>query len=192
VRSVKSIKLPLKEDGSIDWESTSEKHTQAFIDAIKVDPNGILQTCREESGGVSSSSGDDTGPSDIADATVLAGANIVMAANALGVRYIGGRFYPVLKNLHPVVAIKACTVTMDEIKPVMPAAKRIIKRYVPTKYIGPEFQDIAIVGEHLLKLSAAKFKSCIELAMEIEKMKAGQANKPNGRVVIDAEPTKVS
>lgn len=189
-RSVKSIKLPLKEDGSIDWESTSEKHTQAFIDAIKTDPNGILENIREEAG--ASGSVADSEPSGIADATVLAATNAVMIVEALGVCTIGKRFAPVLSNLHPIVAIKACTVTLEEIAPVMPAAKRIIKRYTPAKYLGQEFQDIAIVGEHLLKLSAQKFKACVDLAMEIERMKASAApNKVNGRSVIDGDPTKV-
>lgn len=190
-RSVKSIKLPLKDDGSIDWESTSEKHTQAFIDAIKADPNGILQNIQEEAGqsGVGTA---DAEPSGIADATVLAAANALMVVEAVGVCGIGPKFAPVLKNLHPLVAIKACSVSLEDIKPVMPACKRIIKRYVPIEYLGAEYQDLAIVGEHLLKLSAEKFKACIDLAKEIENMKAGSANKPNGRVIIDAEPTKVS
>ena len=191
-RSVKSIKLPLKEDGSINWESTSEKHTQAFIDAIKADPNGILQNIQEEAG-QSSSGTPDAEPSGIADASVLAAVNAVMVVEAIGVCGIGPKFAPVLKNLHPLVAIKACSVSLEDIKPVMPACKRIIKRYVPSEYLGQEYQDLAIVGEHLLKLSSQKFKDCIDLAMKIEEMKNGSsAGKPNGRVIIDAETTKVS
>lgn len=166
------------EDGSIDWDSASEKHKQLFIDAIKTDPNGILQNIQEEAG-TKSAGGDE--PEGIADATVLTAANLVMTVEALGVTAIGPKFAPVLRNLHPVVAIKACSVTMEELKPIMPAAKRIIKRYVPTKYLGQEYQDLAIVGEHLLKMSGEKFKKCIELAMEIEKLKAAQANRPNGQ-----------
>lgn len=185
-RSAKSLKLPLKEDGSIDWENASEKHTQSFIDAIKADPNGILQNIREEAG----TSTPDDEPEGIADATVLAATNAVMVVEALGITAIGSRFAPVLKNLHPVVAIKACTVTMEEIQPVMPACKRIIKRYVPSNYLGQEYQDLAIVGEHLLKLSAAKFKACVELAMQIEQMKTGSTHKPNGRVTIIEGPAQ--
>lgn len=186
VRSVKAIKLPLKEDGSIDWESTSGKHTQAFIDAIKTDPNGILDNIKEEAG----SKTPDDEPSGIADATVLAAANAIMVVEALGVTTIGPKFAPVLSNLHPLVAIKACSITEEEIKPVMPACKRIIKRYVPIEYLGAEYQDIAIVAQHLMKLSAQKFKDCIDLAMEIEARRASpQRNKVNGHnVTIDATP----
>ncbi len=178
-RSAKSIKLPLMDDGSIDWDKASDKHKQAFIDAIKADANGILQNIQEEAGQQPTSSEDE--PEGIADATVLTAANLVMTVEALGVTALGPKFAPVLKNLHPVVAIKACSVTMEELKPVMPAAKRIIKRYVPTKYLGQEYQDIAIVGEHLLKMSTEKFKKCIELAIEIERMKTAGAARPNGQ-----------
>lgn len=183
----KSIKLVMNENGSIDWDSTSEKNTSAFIEAIKVDPNGILQNIKEEAGSPST----DEEPSGIADATVLTAANALMVVEAIGVSTIGTKFAPVLKNLHPVVAIKACTVSMEEIKPILPAAKRIINRYVPTKYLGAEYQDIAIVGEHLIKLSAQKFKACVDLAMEIERMKHSTAERPNGRanVTIDGQGT---
>lgn len=187
-RSVRNIKLPTNEDGSIDWEACPDKHKQAFIDAIKADPNGILQNIQEEAG----QQGSSPAPDGIADATVLAAVNAVMVVEAIGVTTIGPRFAPPLKNLHPVVAIKACSVSMEEIQPVMPECKRIIKRYIPSEYLGQEYQDIAIVAQHLMKLSAEKFKACVELAMEIERMKAGSANKPNGRVVIDAEPAKAA
>jgi hypothetical protein len=150
-----------------------------------VDPNGILNNIREEAGQTKSP---DDEPEGVADATVLAAANILMVGEGLGISWIGPKFAPVLSNLHPLVSIKACTVTLDEIKPVMPAAKRIIKRYVPLEYLGQEYQDLAIVGEHLLKLSAQKFKDCVDLAMHIEAVKHGQASKANGRAtVIDAE-----
>ena len=176
--SARSLKLNLKEDGSIDWESTSEKHTRSFIEAIKVDPNGILDNIKEEAG----TSLPDDEPDGIADATVLATVNAVMVVEALGVVTLGAKFAPVLKNLHPIVAIKACAVSADEIEPIMPACKRIIKRYVPLEYLGAEYQDLAIVGEHLIKLSAAKFKACIDLAVEIERItREGQIIPPNGR-----------
>lgn len=181
----KSIKLSLKDDGSIDWDSTSDKHTKAFIKAVEVDPNGILDNIKEQAG----TSKPDDEPSGIADASVLTAANLVMSVEAIGVSMIGPKFVPVLSNLHPVVALKACSVSMEELKPVMPAAKRIMKRYIPVEYLGQEYQDLAIVGEHLLKLSTAKFKACIDLAMEIEKMKVGQSKSgPNGKVtIIDGE-----
>jgi hypothetical protein len=113
-----------------------------------------------------------------------------MVVEGLGISWLGPRFAPVLSNLHPLVAIKACTVTLEEIKPVMPAAKRIIKRYVPLEYLGQEYQDLAIVGEHLLKLSAQKFKDCVDLAIQIEQMKRGQAKRANGGTIIDAEPVQ--
>lgn len=183
-KSSKSMKLNLKEDGSIDWESTPDKHTQAFIKAVEVDPNGILDNIKEQAG----TSTPDDEPSGIADATVLTATNLVMVVEALGISTIGTKFAPVLKNLHPVVAIKACAVSMEELKPVMPAAKRVIKRYIPSEYLGQEYQDLTILGEHLVKLSVAKFKACIDLAIEIEKMKAGESSKPNGRVtIIDGE-----
>lgn len=176
--SPRSIKLPLKEDGSIDWENSSDKNTAAFIEAIKIDPNGILDNIREEAG----ESTPDDEPSGIADATVLTAANAVMLVEAIGITTLGAKFVPVLKTLHPVVAIKACSVSLEDMKPVMPAAKRIIKRYVPVEYLGQEYQDLAIVGEHLIKLSAAKFKACIDLAMEIERLKReGEIIPPNGR-----------
>lgn len=184
-KSPKAIKLNLKEDGSIDWDTTSDKHTSAFIHAVEVDPNGILDNIKEQAG---TSSPDDE-PSGIADATVLTTVNLVMAVEALCISGVGPKFAPPLKNLHPVVAIKACAVSMEELKPVMPAAKRVLKRYVPVEYLGQEYQDLAIVGEHLLKLSVAKFKACVDLAIEIEKMKMGQTKTgPNGRVeIIDGE-----
>jgi hypothetical protein len=179
-RSPKSIKLSLNEDGSIDWENTAEKHSKAFINAVKVDPNGILDNIKEEAG----TSKPDDEPEGIADATIVAAANAVMVVEALGITAVGPKFSPVLKNLHPIVAIKACSVSLEEMQPVMPECKRIIKRYVPVEYLGQEYQDLAVVGEHLLKLSAAKFKACVDLAIEIENMKAGTAHKPNGRVTI--------
>lgn len=192
-KNLRSIKLSLNTDGSIDWTKTPEKHTKAFIEAIKIDPNGILDNIREEAGVVSSP---DEEPIGIADATVLAATNAVMAVEAIGITTIGPKFAPVLKNLHPIVAIKACSVSEDELKPVMPACKRIIKRYIPTEYLGQEYQDLAIVGQHLLKLSAEKFKACVELAVEIERVKnsGGQTQRTNGRygpnVVIESEPIK--
>ena len=110
-----------------------------------------------------------------------------MVVEAISISLFGKRFIPVLSNLHPVVAIKACTVSMDEVKPILPAAKRIINRYVPTKYLGQEYQDIAIVGEHLIKLGAAKLKSCVDLAMEIERMKQGKTERVNGRANVTIE-----
>ena len=171
----KAIKLAMREDGTIDWENTSQKHTKAFLSAVENDPNGILDNIKEQAG---QKVNPDAEPTGIADATVLTLTNAVMVVEAVGITSIGTRFVPVLKNLHPVVAIKACTVSLEELKPVMPAAKRIIKRYIPSEYLGQEYQDIAIVGEHLLKLSAQKFKACVDLAMEIERMKAsgGKAN----------------
>jgi hypothetical protein len=166
--SGKKFSLPLTEDGSIDWDNASDKHKRLFIQAIKSDPNGILQNIQEEAGAAPA----DTG---IADATVVAAANAILAVEAIGFTTIGPRFAPVLKNLHPVVAISACTVTEEEMQPVMPAAKRIIAEYMPPE-LG-KYQDLIVVGQHLLKLSAAKFKHCIDLAMEIERVKAsGQSS----------------
>jgi hypothetical protein len=189
-RTLKSIKLPVNEDGSINWDAASAKHTQAFIDAIKADPNGILKNIQEEAGQQPSADSGEANPTGIADASVLAAANGLMIAEALLIAGFGHKIAPPLKSLHPVVAIKACAVTMEEMQPVMPECKRIMKRYIPVEYLGQEYQDIAIVGQHLIKLSMTKFKACVDLAMEIEKMKASAANKPNGHanVVIDAEP----
>ena len=192
-RSVRNIKLPTNEDGSIDWEACPDKHKQAFIEAIKADPNGILQNIQEEAGSSSAPSSSDN-PTGIADASVLAAANGLMIAEALLISGFGHKIAPSLKHLHPVVAIKACSVTMEEMEPVMPECKRIMKRYIPVEYLGAEYQDLAIVGQHLIKLSMAKFKACVDLAMEIERMKNGQSpSKPNGRVIIDAaEPEKAA
>lgn len=174
----KSLKLQLNEDGSIDWESTSEKHTQAFIEAIKVDANGILQNIREEAG----QSGALENNSSIADATVVAAINMVMVVEAIGITTIGPKFAPPLRNLHPIVAIKACAVSQEELQPIMEPSKRLIEKYVPTKYLTQDAQDIALIGQHLIKLSAEKFKVCIELAQEIERMKTeGEVIPPNGR-----------
>ena len=187
-RSVRNIKLPTNEDGSIDWEACSDKHKQAFIDAIKADPNGILQNIQEEAGQQPSEE-----PSGIADASVLAAANGIMIAEALLISTFGHKIAPPLKSLHPVVAIKACSVTMEDMQPVMPECKRIMKRYIPTEYLGAEYQDLAIVGQHLIKLSMAKFKACVDLAIEIERVKqSGGQSKPNGRVIIDAGPVQPS
>lgn len=178
---VKKISLPIQEDGSIDWDNASDKHKQAFIQAIQSDPQGILQNIQEEATGKSSEPG-------IADTTVVAMANVILAAEAVGFTTIGTKAVPVLKNLHPLVAIKACTVTAEEMEPVMEPAKRIIGRYMPPEVM--KYQDFIVVGEHLMKLSAVKFKACVDLAMEIERIKAsGQSphvatsNGPNGKVV---------
>lgn len=192
-RTVKAIRLPVKEDGSIDWETASEKHKQAFISAIKTDPNGILQNIQEEAGQKTTESGS-ANPTGIADASVLAAANGLMIAEALLIAGLGHKIAPPLKNLHPVVAIKACAVTMEEMQPVMPECKRIMKRYIPVEYLGEEYQDLAIVGQHLIKLSMAKFKACVDLALEIEKAKQTTASKPNGKpnVVINGDPGAIS
>ena len=79
-RTVKNIRLPINEAGQIDWDSASDKHKQAFIDAIKADPNGILQNIQEEAGQQPSAESAD--PTGVADATVLAGANAIMIAEA--------------------------------------------------------------------------------------------------------------
>lgn len=179
-KSARSIKLPLTEEGVIDWDLATDKNKEAFIDAIKNDANGILQNIKEEAGQTSTS---DDEPSGIANATVVAATNLVMATEALGVSMIGPKFVPVLKNLHPVVALKACSVTEKEMEPVMPAAKRIVERYIPSKYLGQEYQDLAIVGEHLLKLSTQKFKDCVKLAIEIENLKNTQSSAANGKGV---------
>ena len=184
-RPLKNIKLAMTEDGVIDWESTSPRHTDAFINAIKNDPNGILKNIQEEAG-KESSEAEDIG-SGISDGVVLTCMNVVMITEAVLFSTVGQRFAPVLKNLHPVVAIKACAVEMDDIKPILPAAKRMIKRYVPMEYLDQEYQDIFIVAEHLVALSAVKFKQCIELAQQIEQLKYSAANKPNGQAsVVDA------
>jgi hypothetical protein len=52
----------------------------------------------------------------------------------------------------------------------MEPSKRLIARYMPPQFL--EYQDFAVVGEHLLKLSTEKFKACLELAIQIENMKA--------------------
>lgn len=161
----RSLKLPMTDEGLIDWDSAQDKHKKAFIEAIKNDPNGILANIQEEAGG----EGGVAGPQ-VADATVVALANAVFIVEGVAFSTIGAKAVPVLKHLNPIVAIKACTVTQEEMEPVMEPAKRLIARYMPPSFL--EYQDFAVVGEHLIKLSAAKFKACIELAMEIEKMKA--------------------
>lgn len=174
----RNLRLPINEDGTIDWESAQDKHKKAFIEAIKNDPNGILQNIQEEAteGGVS-------GPQ-VADATVVALANAVFMVEGAAFATIGPKVAPVLKHLHPVVAIKACMVTQEEMEPVMEPAKRLVARYMPPQFL--EYQDFAVVGEHLIKLSAAKFKACIDLAMEIEQMKLsgnGTRQPVNGKAV---------
>jgi hypothetical protein len=179
--SVKNLRLPINPDGTIDWDSASQKHKDAFVQAIKSDPNGILQNIQEEAGQAVSEDGD----SGIADSTVVALANAIFIVEGVAFAVVGKRVVPVLANLHPFVAIKACTVTHEDMEPVMEPAKRIVARFTPAKWL--QYQDFAVVGEHLLKLSAQKFQACVELAQRIEQMKNGQARKPNGGVVIDAE-----
>lgn len=180
----KRITLPISEDGSIDWDNASDKHKKIFIEAIKSDPNGILQNIKEEAA-------EPSGPA-IADASVVAAANLILSVEAIGFTTIGARAVPVLHNLHPLVAIKACTVTAEEMEPVMEPAKRILAELIPPEVM--KYQDWVVVGEHLLKLSAIKFKACVDLAMEIERVK--QAGSPrtghgsNGGIVIDATEQK--
>lgn len=177
----KKLSLPITEEGSIDWENASEKHKKIFIQAIKADPNGILQNIQEEA----SSPAPDSG---IADATVLVAANAILGIEAIGFTTIGTRFAPVLSNLHPVVAIQACTVTAEEMAPVMPECKEILKDLLPPDVL--KYQKFAVVAEHMAKLSMVKFKACVDLAMEIEKRKNNPAyNKVNGHAptTIDAQ-----
>lgn len=177
----RKLTLPILEDGSIDWDSASDKHKKSFIEAIKADPNGILQNIQEEASAPAADSG-------IADATVVAAANVILSIEAIGFTTIGAKVVPVLKHLHPLVAIQACTVTQEEMAPVMPACKRIIAEYMPPEIM--KYQDFVVVAEHLMKLSAVKFKACVDLAMEIEHRKNNPAyNKVNGHapVTIDAQ-----
>lgn len=176
-KSSKSLKLLLNTDGSIDWESSLDKHKEAFIKAIEVDPNGILQNIQEQAGEQPSAP---TNPTGIADSTVLAAANLLMVGEALLFTTIGAKLAPPLAFVHPVVGIKACAVSMDDIQPIIEPGKRIIKRYVPDKYLTAEFQDIAVCAEHLAKLSVAKFKACVELGVEIQKRITTAQTKPNG------------
>lgn len=168
----RNIRLPMNDDGTIDWESAQDKHKKAFIQAIQSDPSGILQNIQEEA------NAEVTGPQ-VADATVVALANVFFIAEGIVFSIVGSKIVPQFKHLHPVVAIKACTVTAEEMEPVMEPSKRLIARYMPPQFL--EYQDFAVVGEHLLKLSTQKFKACLELAMEIEKMKAaGAPERANG------------
>lgn len=178
----RKISLPLMEDGSIDWDNASDKHKKSFIEAIKADPNGILQNINEEASAPPPESG-------IADATVIVAANAILGIEAVGFSTIGARFVPILKNLHPVVAIQACTVTAEEMAPVMPECKEILKDLLPPDVL--KYQKFAVVAEHMAKLSIIKFKACMDLAMEIEKAKQNPAyGRPNGHagVTIDAQP----
>jgi hypothetical protein len=171
VRRAKNLRLPLDEDGNIDWNNAADKQKKAFIEAIKNDPAGILQNIQEEAAGAPS------GPQ-VADATVLTCVNILMTVEALGVSvFPGPKMAPVLHHLPAIVAIKACTVSMEELQPVMEPAKRIVAEFMPPQLLL--YQDFVVVGEHLLKLSAAKFRACLELAMEIEKMKMQQLGSPD-------------
>jgi hypothetical protein len=180
-RPLKSIKLAMNEDGTINWDGMSERHIDAFIDAIKKDPKGILDNIKEEA-----SQSPDEEPTGIADATVLTCVNLIMVIEAIGMTTLGPRYVPVLRNLHPAVAVKACAVEMDQIKPIMAPAKRIIKRYVPLDYLSQEYQDIFIVGEHIIGMGITKFKDCVALAKEIENQRSTPTQRTNGKVV-DAE-----
>lgn len=168
---VKNLKLPMNEDGTIDWDSAPDKHKKAFIQAIQNDPSGILANIQEEAAG-------DSAEGAVADSTVLALANAIFIVEAIGFSTIGAKFHPALKHLHPIVAIKACTVTLAEMEPVMEPAKRIVHRYMPPNLL--QYQDIIVVGEYLARLSAIKFRQCVELGMEIEKLKASGTGKVNG------------
>ena len=179
VRSAKSLKLALNTDGSIDWESSLEKHKEAFIRAIEVDPNGILQNIQEQAGETPS-----TNPTGIADSTVLGFVNLIMVGEAILYSTVGAKLATPLKFVHPVVAIKACAVSMKDIEPIMEPGKRIIKRYVPDKYLTQEFQDIAVCAEELAKLSIAKFKACVELGVEIQH----RLMSPNNQSTNEAPP----
>lgn len=165
----RNLRLPINDDGSIDWETATDKHKKAFIEAIKSDPSGILQNIQEEAEGAVA------GPM-VADATVVALANVFFIAEGLVFSTVGRKVVPQFQHLHPVVAIKACCVTQEEMEPVMEPAKRLVARYMPPQFL--EYQDIAVVGEHLLKLSTEKFKACLELAMQIEQMKASALGTP--------------
>lgn len=178
--SVRNLRLPVNPDGTIDWDSASDKHKKAFIEAIKADPNGILANIQEEATGTPDAA------SQVADATVVALANALFIVEGIAYATIGKRIVPVMAHLHPIVAIKACMVTAEDMEPVMEPCKRLIARYAPPQLL--EYQDWAVVGEHLIKLSAIKFHQCLELAQQIEKMKKGQATSgPNGGVVIEGQ-----
>lgn len=177
---VRNLKLPMNEDGTIDWDSAPDKHKKAFIQAIQNDPSGILANIQEEAGEQSSETA-------ISDSTVLTLTNAIFMIEGVGFSLVGRRFVPVLKHLHPLVAIKACTVTRDELEPVMEPAKRIVARFMPPNLL--QYQDLIVVGEYFVRLSAIKFKACIDLAVQIQKLTAGgipdKANGHAGNVVVE-------
>lgn len=158
-RSPRKLTLPLMADGSIDWDNALDKHKESFIEAIKADPNGILQNIREEAGAAAEV------PEGIADTTVLAAANLVMVVEAIALSvFPGPRVVPQLQHLHPVIAIKACSVSMEDITPILEPGKRLIKEFVPEKFLDQKWQDVAVCAEHLAKVGAIKFQACLKLS----------------------------
>ena len=157
------ITLNLAGDGTVDWETTDRT---AFIQTITNDPN-TLEIIGEAVG--------DSGPA-IADATVVGAVNAIMAIEAVAITTLGRRIAPILKNVPLPVAMNACLVSTDEVKPIMEPAKRIIAKYTPAEWL--EHQDLAVVIEHLGSLSAARFAECIKLANAIEEQKKIQEVTP--------------
>lgn len=159
------VSIKLTGDGRIDWSSMRDKTRDQLQDALKREPRSPI--------GV---------PDDIADATVLACVNAVMVVEAVGISTLGPRIAPILSEIKLPVAIKACTVNLDEIRPILPAGKRLIKKYTPAQYL--EHQDIVVVVEHLGKVAAARFAQCIALAAQLRM----QASKPNGSPKVNDQP----
>lgn len=163
------VTLRIAADGRIDWSAIADDKLSALVEAITQDPQAAQIL------GVSNPQGEPE-IEVVADSTVLAVVNVIMLAQAIVTSTAGQRIVPVLKNIPPAVAIKACMVSSEEVEPILAPSKRLVAKYVPETWL--QHQDWGVVVEHLGKLSAARFQECIRLAGEIERMKKARPVTP--------------
>jgi hypothetical protein len=162
------LTLHLAEDGTIDWTASDQS---AFIHTITNDSTTLE---------IIGAAVEDQGPT-VADATVLAAVNTIMGVEAIAISTLGPRVAPVLKEVKLPVALKACLVTKEEIEPILEPAKRIIVKYTPAAWL--EYQDFAVVLEHIGKLSGEKFAQCIALGVAIQNQRKVQEVQPGQQPV---------
>ena len=151
-----TIRLPLNEDGTIQWDNVKDSQKELFAKSVSSDATALemIGLADEKKEG-----------SEIADTTVLATANAIMAIEAVGVCTLGRRMAPILQELPIPVAVKACSISMEELQPIMEPSKRLIAKYTPAEWL--QHQDLVTVVEHLGKIGAQRFADCLKLASEI-------------------------
>lgn len=156
-KSGKRITLKLNQEGTaIDWSTTGPNHKELLTKVASSDVS--FQAFLENAMGGAE-------PTHISDAMVMLSFNTLMFCEALVFAKVGPRVNPVLDYLPTEAAIEACYVSLDEMKPVLPEAKRLAEKYMPNGVF--KYQDELVVMQHFGKISLAKFQHCVALAEAI-------------------------